>query len=101
MVYEYFGSATTDCFECWSFFDIIGALLVANEVVRVFYGSVTIDIGNAGCINGGTRLVPSPEFEAHERRKRRIMKWGLGLLLVGFVLQGVAAWFPLLVKSEC
>jgi hypothetical protein len=38
--------------------DIAGALLVANEVVRVFKGPAAIDVGDAGCINGGTHIVP-------------------------------------------
>lgn len=78
--------------------DIVGALLVANEVVRVFRGPATIDVGDAGCFNGSTRLVPNPEFEEHENRKRHIMKWGLGLLLGGFFLQGVGVWLPFLCK---
>lgn len=72
--------------------DIFGAVLVANEVVRVFRGPVAIDTGDAGCIGGNTHVVPNPEFEIHERRKRRIMKWGLVFLLLGFVLQGVGTW---------
>lgn len=74
--------------------DIVGALLVANEVVRVFNGPATIDVGDAGCFAGSTQLVPNPKFEAHEIKKRKIMKWGLGLLLVGFFLQGVGTWLP-------
>ena len=74
--------------------DIFGALLVANEVVRIFNGTATIDVGDAGSFNGGTRLVPNPQFEAHEVRKRKIMKWGLGLLLFGFILQGIGTWLP-------
>jgi hypothetical protein len=72
--------------------DIVGAVLVANEVVRVFRGPAAIDTGDAGTINGGTHIVPNPAFEKHEARKRKIMWWGLGFLLIGFVLQGAAAW---------
>lgn len=79
--------------------DIIGALLVANEVVRVFRGSTTIDVGGAGSLNGGFIPKPNPEFEAHEGRKRRIMKVGLAFLLVGFFLQGVAAWWEFIVSA--
>ena len=75
--------------------DIIGALLVANEVVRVFRGPTTIDIGGSGSINGGFIPKPNPAFEAHEIRKRRTMKVGLGFLVIGFVLQGVAAWWQI------
>lgn len=79
--------------------DIVGALLVANEVVSVFNGPATIDVGDAGSINGSTRLVPNPEFEAHEKRKRKIMKCGLGLLLVGFLLQGIGTWLSYLLPQ--
>lgn len=79
--------------------DILGALLVANEVVRVFQGPATIDVGDAGCFSGSTRLVPNPKFEEHERKKRKFMAWGLGLLLLGFVLQGVGSWVPFLCQA--
>lgn len=74
------------------FCDIVGAFLVAIEVVRVFRGSTTIDFGDAGTLNGGTFLAPNPEFEAHEKRKHRTMKIGLAFLVVGFVLQGIGVW---------
>lgn len=73
-------------------FDIVGAFLVANEVVRIFRGPTTIDLGDAGTINGGTLLTPNPEYEAYEKRKHRTMKFGLGFLVVGFILQGVGVW---------
>jgi len=73
--------------------DIIGAVLVANEVVRVFRGPTTIDVGGAGSWDGQFIPKANPEFEAHEGRKRRIMKIGLSFLLVGFFLQGVGAWW--------
>jgi len=76
--------------------DIVGALLVANEVVRVFRGATTIDTGGAGYYNGVFKPAPNPEFEKHESKKRHIMKIGLGLLIVGFILQGVGAWWPLI-----
>lgn len=75
--------------------DIAGALLVANEVVRIFRGPATIDVGDAGCINGSTRIVPNPDFEAHEQKKRLYMKWGLALLVVGFILQGLGTWLSI------
>lgn len=76
--------------------DIVGVFLVAIEVVRVFRGPTTIDVGDAGAINGSSLLAPNPEFEAHERRKRRTMKIGLGFLFFGFVLQGVGIWIEVL-----
>ena len=73
-------------------FDIVGALLVANEVVRVFRGPTTIDIGHSGCIGGGFIPKANPEFEQHEKKKRRTMAWGLAFLLIGFILQIVGTW---------
>jgi hypothetical protein len=75
--------------------DIVGALLVANEVVRVFRSATTIDTGGAGYFGGTFKPAPNPEFERHESRKRNIMKFGLGFLIVGFVLQGVGTWWSL------
>ena len=76
--------------------DIVGAILVANEVVRVFRGPTTIDVGGAGYYGGTFVPKPNPEFEAHEARKRMIMKWGLGLLIGGFLLQLLGAWWPII-----
>ena len=75
--------------------DIVGALLVANEVVRVFSGPTTIDIGNNDQWKGETNFVQNPAFEVHEEKKRRYMKWGLALLIIGFVLQGLGTWLPI------
>jgi hypothetical protein len=74
--------------------DIVGAFLVANEVVRVFSGPTTIDTGDTGTINGGFIPAPNPDFKRHEKRKRLIMGWGLTLLVIGFLLQGLGSWWP-------
>lgn len=74
--------------------DIVGAWLVAIEVIRVFRGPITIDVGGSGAINGGFIPAPNPAFEKHEKKKRLFMWYGLALLSVGFVLQGVGAWLP-------
>jgi hypothetical protein len=79
--------------------DIVGAFLVAIEVVRVFRGATIIDTGGVGSLRGSFIPKPTPEFEAHENRKRRIMKLGLAFLFVGFVLQGVAVWWQVLVAQ--
>jgi hypothetical protein len=76
--------------------DIVGALLVANEVVRVFRGPTTIDIGDVGAINGVFIPAPNPNFEKHEKRKRLIMGWGLSLLVFGFILQGLGSWWSVI-----
>jgi hypothetical protein len=77
-------------------FDIIGAILVANEVVRVFRGPTTIDIGGSGNLDGMFIPKPNPEFEAHEEKKRIIMKWGLCLLIIGFLFQAIGTWWPVI-----
>jgi len=79
-------------------FDIIGALFVANEVVRVFQGPHTIDqrSGPLRLDSPGTKLIPNPDFEKHESKKRWIMILGLIFLLIGFTLQGIAAWLPII-----
>ncbi len=79
--------------------DIVGACLVAVEVVLVFRGPATIDVGDSGAVNGGFIPVPNPKFEKHEKEKRLFMKWGLAFLLVGFVLQGVGAWLPVFLDN--
>lgn len=77
-------------------FDIVGALLVANEVVRVFRGPTTIDTGGIGYMgSNGFKPEPNPDFEKHESTKRQIMKIGLMFLVLGFVMQGVGTWWPL------
>lgn len=77
------------------YFDIVGAWFVAIEVVHVFNSPATIDVGDAGTFNGGTQIVPNPEFQSHEKKKRLYMKWGLALLLIGFGLQIVGTWLPI------
>jgi hypothetical protein len=79
--------------------DIIGAWLVAIEVVRVFQGPTTIDIGHSGTLNGGFIPAPNPDYEKHERQKRYIMSGGLFFLTVGFLLQGLGTWWPSLTAS--
>lgn len=74
--------------------DIIGAVLVAIEVVKIFKGPTTIDIGGAGTIGGGFVPKANPEYENHEKEKHRIMKAGLVFLILGFSLQILGAWWP-------
>ena len=76
--------------------DIVGAWLVAIEVVRVFRGPTTIDIGDSGAINGGFIPKPNPEYEKHESKKRCIMTFGLFFLTAGFVLQILGTWWTTL-----
>ena len=69
-------------------FDMIGAVLVAIEVVKVYSGEITggmealmIDMGK-----------PTPEFKQFEKKKRTWMTVGLVFLLLGFGLQIVSIW---------
>lgn len=75
--------------------DIVGALLVANEVIRVFNGPTTIDVAAQDFWDGASKLIPNPGFAEHEHKKRQYMKWGLALLVVGFILQGIGTWLPI------
>lgn len=34
----------------------------------------------------------TPEFKEYEAKRYRRMKWGIGLLSAGFLLQGVGVW---------
>jgi hypothetical protein len=77
--------------------DIVGALLVANEVVRVFRGPTIIETGHPGALRGRSNPQPNPAFEQHETKKRYIMKWGLFFLVMGFLLQGIASWISILI----
>jgi len=76
--------------------DILGAWLVAIEVVRVFRGPTTIDAGRSKAPGDGFIPVPNPEFEKYGRRKRYAMSRGLFFLTTGFMLQGLGAWWPTL-----
>lgn len=74
--------------------DIVGAFLVAIEVVRVFNGPTTIDIGDSGSIGGGFIPKENPVYARHEKKSRKFMKIGLFFLIFGFILQGVGLWWP-------
>lgn len=80
--------------------DILGAVLVAIEVVKVFKGPTTIDIGGAGPIGGGFVPKVNPEYEKHEKEKHRIMKAGLAFLIIGFSLQILGAWWPIIYTTS-
>ena len=67
---------------------MVGAVLVAIEVVRVYRGGITGTIEATWADLGK----PTFEFQRFEKRKRQIMGAGLGFLLFGFLLQIVALW---------
>ena len=83
--------------------DIIGAFLVAFEVVRVFRGSLTLDEETARKDQGGKgsthkfgvpyKHVINPDYETFEKTKRTYMRCGLYCLVGGFLMQGVSLWF--------
>ena len=72
--------------------DIIGAFLVAIEVVNVFTGPTTVSKDDSYKNLGIT--VANPLYEKHEEKKRKLMKWGLLFLVICFILQIVSALIP-------
>jgi len=74
--------------------DIVGAILVAVEVVRKNSEPSTIDIGGAGTWNGGFIPAKNPKYEQREKGKQKIMACGLALLFVGFALQICGTLMP-------
>jgi len=71
------------------FFDIIGAFLVAIEVVKVYRGSLTRGILNDTWADSSK---PAPEYVQFEKQKHRWMKAGLIFLVSGFIMQIIAIW---------
>jgi len=67
-------------------FDMVGAIFVAIEVVKVYRGQKRIKttIAEIGC--------PTEDFKKHEKNKRNYMIIGLILLCLGFILQIIAIW---------
>ena len=72
--------------------DMVGACLLAYEIVRTNKHPQIIDNGDAGALNGGTNLITNPAYEQYENRKHRYMWGGMLSLLVGFGLQIYATW---------
>lgn len=70
-------------------FDMIGAVLVAIEVVNQFRGQ---QYGGHFSFDRDLALPPSEtdQYKAWARRRMRAMKIGLGCLVLGFLLQAVA-----------
>lgn len=73
--------------------DIIGAFLVASEVVRQFHGkkyggSAQMSFDSSVVINQPAQ--ESEEYREWDVRKYRNMKFGLALLALGFTLQIIA-----------
>jgi len=69
-------------------YSLIGAVLVAIEVVKVYRGSITGTIIRIW----GEMGKPTPEYRTFEKQKHTYMKIGLGYLITGFLLQILAIW---------
>ena len=75
--------------------DIVGAWLVAWEVVRQYRGKRFQAGGRPDDLFFGPHPVRETEaFEKWELQKLTRMKWGLAFLTVGFLLQIAATWIP-------
>lgn len=72
--------------------DLLGAWLVAVEIIKKFNGPQTVDVGGVGTLGGGFVPKPNPEFINYERIKHRWMAGGLLLLTLGFSMQIIGAW---------
>jgi hypothetical protein len=68
--------------------DIIGAILVAVEVVKIYKGNITSAVNGAW----NDRGKPTIEYHMYEKERRKWMKIGLACLLFGFGLQILALW---------
>jgi len=80
-------------------FDIIGAWLVASEVVKQYrgkkYAPVIIPQLNNIDSNEPTEVFDHPDYEIAEKKKYLFMKWGLGFLTLGFILQIIPSFLQL------
>ena len=72
------------------FFDIIGAILVATEVVNQFKGNKYRDNLTIDEMDKPAR--ETKQYKIWERCKYQRMKWGLIFLVFGFILQIFSNW---------
>ena len=72
--------------------DIVGAVLVASEVVRQLHGQKHKESTGFSFGDFVSNQPPeeTEEYKRWEILKYRNMKWGLGLLVFGFTLQAIA-----------
>jgi hypothetical protein len=72
-------------------FDIVGAVLVAIEVVKVYRGPISGGNGSWKEVGVGKQ---TPEYEQFEKEKRKLWPIGLACIVFGFILQivAVALW---------
>ena len=81
-------------------FDLIGAWLVAWEIVQQYKGEkfATVDIANLNSDSTAEDIVKEhPRYKLFEASKYRKMKWGIAFLTLGFILQII----PNLCKLFC
>jgi hypothetical protein len=74
-------------------FDITGAWFVGWEVVQQYKGKrqdLPSERDSNGCIT--LDIEETPEYTQWEKRKYLKMKWGLGLITFGFVMQFISTW---------
>lgn len=67
------------------FFNIVGAWLVAIEVVRQYKGKKYRD--NISIDEANEPARETPQYQKWEESKYKWMKWGLVFLTLGFLLQ--------------
>ncbi len=72
-------------------FDMIGAILVAYEVVNKFKGDAYV---KGMMQNGGHHGHKTKKYEGWQRKKLSGMRCGLYFLISGFLLQILATWIP-------
>jgi hypothetical protein len=70
------------------FLDLIGAGLLAVDVIRRFHGIKLLAPQTYDDLSSSPK--ESPEFKAWEKINLRFNIWGLGFLFLGFLLQMLA-----------
>jgi hypothetical protein len=80
-------------------FDMVGALLVAWEVVQQYNGSKIAPFKTGEMLVDAKEqeglVSEHPLYKQYEARRYRNMKWGLACLAIGFIFQIVANFLQL------
>jgi hypothetical protein len=74
------------------FFDLVGAALLAVDVIRRFHGIKLLAPRTYDDLSSPPK--ESAEFKVWDKRNLRFNIWGLGFLFFGFLLQTLANWVP-------
>lgn len=72
--------------------DMVGACLVAWEVVQQYNGKQLQNINPLHPVSFIPAPEKTPKYEKWEKNKYTKMKIGLGFLLIGFLLQFISNW---------